>query len=286
MSSLLPFTHTSLQKLYPKFLDHLVSFRGHAPGTVKVYKQVFIQAVPLIRVDEQRRIVDLTAYRLEIVRQQPKTVAKKLSALRSYFDWLEELGYRFRLKGDEAIKTPKSLPKPVTARQIQAALEEVTSDDRLLLWMLYGLGLRISELSHLRLDAIGPKWVRITGKGNKTRMVPLLSGLARLVEAHKDSHQPRVFLLEHEEHQLSENQLRYRVSRIFKKVGLRVTPHQLRHAFATELLNGGARITDVSELLGHAQLGTTEIYTKLASSTKLQHYLSSHPFCKDADEHP
>jgi integrase/recombinase XerC len=270
--------------LYPKFLDHLVSFRGRTDKTAKVYEQTLKEAFLYITVDSAQQQVNLMPYRLEIAHQQPRTIAKKLSALRSYFEWLKEMGYRFRLKGIDAIKTPKSLPKPLSDQQIRAALEEAAGEDRLILWMLYGLGLRIAELSSLRLDAITEGWARIEGKGGKTRTVPILPGLQTLIEAHIQTHQPKTFLFEKKQTRLSENQLRYRLSRLFKKVGLTVTPHQLRHAFATELLNGGARIADVSELLGHTQLGTTEIYTKLAGSTKLQHYLSSHPLCKGGDE--
>lgn len=284
MSSLLPFTHRSLVSLYPRFLDHLVSFRGRTAKTAEVYRQTLEEAFEHIVVDESQRLINLMPYRLVIAHQQPNTIAKKLSALRSFFEWLEELGYRFRLKGADAVKTPKSLPKPLSDQQIRAALEEAAGADRLILWMLYGLGLRIAELSNLRLDAITRGWVRVEGKGGKTRTVPILPALYVLIETHIQTHQPKTFLFEKQQTRLSENQLRYRLSRLFKKVGLTVTPHQLRHAFATELLNGGARIADVSELLGHAQLGTTEIYTKLAGSTKLHHYLSSHPLCKGGDE--
>ena len=76
---------------------------------------------------------------------------------------------------------------------------------------------------------------------------------------------------------LSSAQLRYRVERAFKRHGIKATPHQLRHSFATELLKEGARIADVSELLGHSSMATTQIYTKLTNSTKLQNYLKAHP---------
>ena len=76
-------------------------------------------------------------------------------------------------------------------------------------------------------------------------------------------------------------QLRYRVEKIFKKHGIKATPHQLRHSFATHLLDNGARISDVSELLGHASMATTQIYTKLANSKKLQEYMHAHPLAQD-----
>jgi integrase/recombinase XerC len=70
------------------------------------------------------------------------------------------------------------------------------------------------------------------------------------------------------------------ITKAFAKVGLKVTPHQLRHTYATELLNNGARIADVSELLGHSSMATTQIYTKLGNALKMDHYHQSHPLCQ------
>lgn len=89
------------------------------------------------------------------------------------------------------------------------------------------------------------------------------------------------FVFEDRGEKLSENSLRYIITKAFEKVGLKVTPHQLRHAYATELLNNHARIADVSELLGHASMATTQIYTKLGNALKMDHYLKSHPLCSE-----
>ncbi len=76
---------------------------------------------------------------------------------------------------------------------------------------------------------------------------------------------------------MNQAQLRYILTKCFKSKGLKATPHQLRHSFATHLLNNGARISDVSELLGHSSMATTQVYTKLADSKKLKEYLEAHP---------
>ena len=83
---------------------------------------------------------------------------------------------------------------------------------------------------------------------------------------------------------LSEDSLRYKLSKIFKRIGLKVTPHQLRHSFATGLLNEGARIEDVSELLGHESIATTQIYTQLASHLKMKSYNSAHPLQENKED--
>jgi integrase/recombinase XerC len=88
-----------------------------------------------------------------------------------------------------------------------------------------------------------------------------------------------VFLFEKNDEHLSQNSLRYMISKVFKRVNLKVTPHQLRHSYATELLNHNAPIADVSELLGHSSMATTQIYTKLGSALKKQNYNNAHPLC-------
>ncbi|MCJ7764632.1 MAG: tyrosine-type recombinase/integrase, partial [Thiovulaceae bacterium] len=150
--------------------------------------------------------------------------------------------------------------------------------------LLYTLGLRISELLSLELTAISDEWVRVTGKGEKSRDVPLLPSAHTLIQLYIRETGPHRFLFESEHDQLSENSLRYLVTKCFKRIGLKVTPHQLRHSYATALLNNNARIADVSELLGHSSMATTQIYTKLGSSLKMQNYLKAHPLCQDDDE--
>lgn len=254
---------------------------GRSALTVATYEPILYEAIPLVVIDETKQIVDLFDYRDKISDDKPKTIAKKISALRSFFEWVREKGFRFRLKGLESTKTPKSLPKPVPHNHIIEAIKEAGGENELILWLLYALGLRISEASNLRIADITDKWVRVVGKGNKMRQVPMIETLKSLINRHIEATNPKEFLFEANQKQLSENQLRYKIITSFEKIGLKATPHQLRHAFATEMINAGARITDVSELLGHAQLGTTEIYTKLTTSTKLNSYLSSHPLCKD-----
>ena len=90
-----------------------------------------------------------------------------------------------------------------------------------------------------------------------------------------------MFVFEKKGEKLSQNSLRYIVNKVFKRVGLRVSPHQLRHSYATQLLNNAASIADVSELLGHSSISTTQIYTKLGSSLKMKNYNAAHPLCQD-----
>jgi integrase/recombinase XerC len=275
-----------LQQYRIDFLDHLQQFRGYSDLTLKTYDEAITEALRFVEIEEQGEltVINLMPYRINIASLKPKTIAKKISALRSFSEFLNERGESVRLESDQSIKVPKTLPKPIPHEHIIEALEKASLKEELVVTMLYTLGLRISELANLRLDEIGGGWVRVKGKGNKVRDLPLIAPTAELIERYKESYTPVRFLFESEGERLSENSLRYTVTKLFKQVGIRVTPHQLRHSYATALLNNHARIADVSELLGHASMGTTQIYTKLGSALKMDNYMSAHPLCKEQDE--
>jgi site-specific recombinase XerD len=129
------------------------------------------------------------------------------------------------------------------------------------------------------LTNIKQDWISVTGKGNKTRDIPLEKHIKDTLNKYIEIYSPKKYLFEKKGLKMSDAQLRYIIEKPFKKIGIKITPHQLRHSFATEMLNNGARINDVSELLGHEFISTTQIYTKLNSTTKLKNYLKAHPLC-------
>jgi len=275
-----------LIKHYREFLAYLRDIRGVSDATVETYRTVLEDAVQLIDFNEETDPpqIDLMPYRMKISDQKPKTIAKKVSAVRSYLSYLKEIGYHFRVLSDEQIKVPKKLPKPVPEHFISEVLERSDPQVRLMVLIFYGMGLRISELANLEKGDITHEWIRIVGKGSKSRILPVLPMIREGYEAYLRHYAPKRHLFESEGKKLSENQIRYRVKKIFKEQGLNMTPHQLRHSFATALLSQGARITDVSELLGHSALSTTEIYTQVSNSLKMKNYRNAHPLCKDDDE--
>ena len=183
------------------------------------------------------------------------------------------------LKADDSLKVAKTLPKPISHKHIIQALSHANLKERTVVTMLYTLGLRISELSSLKLEDISDEWIRVLGKGNKHRDIPLMDSTKELMNEYLTTSLPKKFLFEQSGERLSENSLRYIVNKVFKRVALKVTPHQLRHSYASSLLNGGAPIVDVSELLGHSSMATTQIYTKLGSALKQQNYNKAHPLC-------
>ncbi len=264
-----------------EFLNHLKTIGGYSELTLKSYATTLAEAFEFIEIEKMPKntLLNLMPYRLHIAAQNPKTIAKKLSAIRSFVAYLNEKGHTLTLVADDPIKVPKTLPKPISPQHIQEALSQATEDEYFVVVMIYTLGLRISELCDIKLSDISKEWVRIRGKGNKQRDVPLLELTRRLIEEYVKKKEPKNYLFEKNGEKLSQNSLRYLINKCFARVGLKVTPHQLRHSFATSLLNNGAAIADVSELLGHASMATTQIYTKLGSSLKKENYMKTHPVC-------
>jgi len=262
-------------------LLYLEKHRGYSDLTLKTYDEVLKEAFAFIEMSQEGKkiVLNLMPYRIHIADLNPKTITKKLSAIRSFVAFLEDEGFGITLKADESVKVAKTLPKPIAHKYILEALSQADLQEKLVVILLYTLGLRISELSTLKVENISQEWVRVRGKGAKERDIPLLAGTKSLIDEYLSFFHPKKFLFEKNGEKLSENSLRYTVNKVFKRVALKVTPHQLRHSYATALLNGGAAIVDVSELLGHSSMATTQIYTKLGSALKQQNYAKAHPLC-------
>ncbi len=272
----------SIDKQISAFEVYLEKQRGYSDLTIKSYVQTLQEAFSYIEISEEEGqiLFNLMPYRLHIAALNAKTISKKLSAIRSFTAFLNEEGTNVVLQADESIKVAKTLPKPISHEHIMEALEQASLQERLVVLMLYTLGLRISELASLKVEDISGEWIRIIGKGNKQRDVPLLDSIKKLIDEYLSTFMIKKFLFEKNGEKLSENSLRYMITKVFGRVALKVTPHQLRHSYASALLNSGAPIVDVSELLGHASMATTQIYTKLGSALKQQNYNKAHPLAK------
>jgi site-specific recombinase XerD len=264
-----------LQKEAVKFLKYIEKTKSKE--TLRTYESTLREAVDFIEIINNE--IDITPYRLHIAKLNKKTIAKKISALRSFFEFLQMEGYKYKIIGDEHIKVPKTLPKPVSLEKIKETLKLATMDEYLAIIVIFSLGLRISEAANIKLNDIKGDWIEIRGKGNKTRILPLHPKLKEFIKKYLEINSPKTYLFEKDGIPIGSAKLRYIIQKAFKKVGIHVTPHQLRHSFATYMLDRGARINDVSELLGHEFISTTQIYTKLNSSLKLKNYLKAHPLC-------
>ncbi|AMQ17885.1 site-specific tyrosine recombinase/integron integrase [Thermococcus peptonophilus] len=194
-----------------------------------------------------------------------------VQALRAYF--------RFEGIDDEAErlkppKVPRSLPKALTREEVKRLLSVIPPTrkrDRLIVLLLYGAGLRVSELCNLKKDDVDIDRGLIVvrgGKGAKDRVVPIPKYLADEIRAYLESRSDNSEYLLVEERRrrkdkLSTRNVWYLLKRYGQKAGVEVTPHKLRHSFATHLLEEGVDIRAIQELLGHSNLSTTQIYTKV-----------------------
>ncbi len=269
------------------FESYLIDVRGYSELTAKTYLLNLWEAFKFIDIEklsENEYEWNLIAYRTYLREKNKKTISKKISIIRSFCKYLKEVGYNIFLIADDSVKIPKTLPKPIAFRHIKEALSKAKEDERIIIFLIYGLGLRISEVASIKIENIKKEWIRIEGKGKKTREIPILPAVREEIEMYLKNSGSKIYLFEKDNRPVSQSALRYKVEKAFKRVGIKATPHQLRHSFATDILNRGGRITDVSKLLGHSSLATTEIYTKLNNRHKLESYMKSHPMVKDIDE--
>ena len=241
---------------------------------------------------------DVSDALLALTRQgkSPRSIARALSALRSFFKFLREQ----KLRSDNPVsahKTPKlgrALPKDLSEADVEALIHapDISTAlglrDRAMLEVLYACGLRVTELLHLRLELINLKqgYLRIVGKGNKERLVPLGQMACEWVEKYLTEARAALyktptdylFLTQHGGI-MSRQNFWYAFKRYSLQANIQseLSPHTLRHAFATHLLNHGADLRVVQMLLGHSDLSTTQIYTHVAQVRMQQLHAAHHP---------
>lgn len=236
------------------------------------------------------------------------TTARKLATLRSFYKFLVKRG-KIAESPMTGIRTPKQekrLPKCLTVEQIQQLLEApgdgdiLSCRDKAILEVLYSSGVRVSELVDLKLKDIDLEEgiLRIVGKGRKERLTPIgsqaIDAIQRYLQVRQiDSRidpphaEQNVFLNKHGD-ALSTRSVRRKLDKYLAQVGLDpgISPHTLRHSFATHLLNNGADLRSVQELLGHQSLSTTQIYTHLTTSRMKEVYDEAHPRARVPEHQP
>ena len=220
------------------------------------------------------------------------TVARKLAAVRSFYRHLLERG-DIEANPADLVSSPKKdahLPNVLKAEEVGELLEAIPGSspldlrDRAIFELAYGAGLRAEELVNLDLDSVDPdgEEVRVEGKGERTRVVPAGEHAWRTLERYTERARPaldtgdsRALFLSKSGRRLSTSDIRRRLKLQARRVG--VSPHTLRHSFATHLLEGGADLRAIQELLGHASIGTTQTYTRVESKRLKVAYTRAHP---------
>ena len=299
--------------LVTKFEEHLKAERGLAALTVRNYRTDLEPLYDYMRLNEIRGLKDLDRTRLRgylawlvglgYVRA---SVARKLSTLRSFLGWLirqglidqDPLPRRGIMKMESRL--PRFLSQDEAEKLVQApdSSEPLGSRDRALLELIYGAGLRVSEardldLSDLNVDS---RELRVTGKGSKQRVVLIGRAARDALSLYLRGVRPRLangssgraLFLNRYGGRLSQRSMQEKVRRYAAGTGLGsgVHTHTLRHSFATHLLEGGADLRVVQELLGHASPATTQIYTHVTGSQARRVYLAAHPRASEPEPPP
>ena len=283
------------------FLNHLTVEKGASPHTVAAYRNDLGQ---LLEFTEGARVSPRLLSDYVIALQERgysnTTVARKIASVKSFFGFLLEEG---EVKEDptedlSSPRTGRSLPKPLSEEDILRLLEEPFKlgtpeglRDGAMLEVLYASGLRVSEMINLNVRDVNvdEQYLRCMGKGSKERVVPLYDGVVDVVRDYVTNGRPELLSDSNRNEQaLFLNRHGDRLTRqgfwfILKNHAVNagivqtITPHTLRHSFATHLLAGGASLRNVQEFLGHASIATTQIYTHITSERIMEEYDRAHP---------
>jgi len=301
-----------MDKALKDFLRYLRVEKNYSDHTLRNYESDLYQFISFLHQKDRKKSkadstpltlkqlehLDIRAYLASLYRRNSKSsVARKLSSLRSFFDYLVRQG-EIQQNPADMVSAPKMgkvipdfLPVDETFQIMQApdSTKVLGSRDRAILEILYSCGLRVSELTALDLDSVDLELgvVRAIGKGNKERLVPVGSkakeALAHYIKKREEllagKIEQKALFLNNRGGRLSSRS----VSRILKKhlqrckIGRPLSPHGLRHSFATHLIDGGADLRAVQEMLGHASLSTTQRYTHLSADKLMAEYDKAHP---------
>ena len=295
------------------FLNYLAVEKGFSTNTLAAYRNDLYQLVSFVENEATKQgsvpswagfgRQGMLSYMLNLKERNyaATTIARKVAAARSFFGFLKAEGI---IKADptENMSSPsvgKSLPKPISISQVRSLLDQPAKSntlearrDKAMLELLYASGMRISELVSLNLGDVDTAggYVRCFGKGHKERLVPIYEQAAKSVKEYTEETRPKLahkkdetaLFLNPRGERLTRQGFWQKLKEYAKAAGLdtQISPHTLRHSFATHMLSGGADLRVVQELLGHANIATTQVYTHLTSEHVRRTYEKSHPRAK------
>ncbi|MFB0536349.1 MAG: site-specific tyrosine recombinase XerD [Anaerolineae bacterium] len=299
-----------MQEQIRKLLDFFAVEKGYSDNTIAAYRNDLSQFARFLaemdppitswaEVDKN----EIVNYILHLKEREytSSTVARKVAAIKSFFHFLLAEGI---IEDDptatlDSPKVKKRLPKALSHDLVNRLLEEAGKSsapkgqrDKALLELLYATGMRVSELVLLNIDDINlaSANVRCFGKGAKERIIPIYDRAVRVLEEYLQQGRPhlmkdpkeKALFLNHRGKRLTRQGLWLIIKRYAEEIGLgaEITPHTLRHSFATHMLSGGAGLREVQKLLGHANISTTQVYTHVNSERLREVYDESHPRAK------
>lgn len=302
-----------MARLFEEYLAYLSGEKNASPHTITAYKKDLEDYFAYL---EQKGLDEVCADHLVVRRYMTElrdqgisknSMARKMSSLRSYYRFLirENVLEDSPLALVSSPKETKKLPKFVHYEDIRRMLElphrtPAGLRDRAMMEILYGGGLRVSELVGLELNQLlfPIRSVKVMGKGKKERLVPLgdyainalkdylENGRPLLVKPENEEEQG-VFLNQRNGHAITDRAVRNILNKYVMQMSgtLKISPHMLRHSYATHMLENGADIRIIQELLGHERLSTTQIYTHITKSHMMEIYKEAHPRSRKEEHH-
>ncbi len=302
-----------MQKIFERYIQYLEAERNASPYTIRNYRAdladffKFLKGTELTLLNEVDRHVLRDYLSHLVVRGIAKaSIARKLSAIRSFYRYLvrEEIIAKNPIEQVSSPKLDKRLPSFLTKEEMVKLLNApdpstpLGQRDRALLELLYASGLRVSELVSLTPEQIDfeSNEIRVWGKGSKERVALMGEPAAAAIKIYiedgraqlRGERKTKSLFLNRYGQRLPERSVQRLLHEYAKKAGIgkRVHPHMLRHTFATHLLDGGADLRVVQELLGHARLTSTQIYTHVTKRQARKVYLSAHPLARKKEDEP
>ncbi len=299
-----------MQELFVKYRNYLEVEKNASPYTVRNYTTdlndffVFLRRCGVASLKDIDRKV-LRDYLADLMERGfvKRSIARKLSAVRSLYRYMvrEEIVSTNPVKDTSSPRLDRRLPEFLTAEEIARLIETpdlsnpLGQRDRALLELLYAAGLRVSELVRLNIENVDmdTREIRVWGKGSKERITLMGEPALNALRMYLNDSRPGLLgqrgtgalFVNRYGGRLTERSVQEMLDRYAQMAGIskKIHPHMVRHTFATHLLNGGADLRVVQELLGHASLSTTQIYTHVSKSQARKVYMSSHPLAKELD---
>lgn len=293
-----------MESLIQEFIDYLGHEKGLAANTLESYSRDLRQYYGFLSEDassslENASQATIVAY-LMYLRKQGKataTIARRLAALKAFYQFLVKENYVDKdPTGDLASpRLERKLPKILSVQEVERLLAQPDTRtiagkrDKAMLELLYATGIRVSELTSLNVGDVDVSegFLRCTGKGSKERMVPVGEIALQALKVYLNEARPKLIsspseqamFVNHHGRRLTRQGFWKIVKKYAAQAGIKkeITPHTLRHSFATHLLENGADIRAVQEMLGHADISTTQIYTHVTKERLKDVYAKSHP---------
>lgn len=285
-----------INKAFTKYLEYLLIEKNLLPNTIKNYKEdfsLFLSYFPYITDTNDLTKDDINnfIYQLSLNNLKTKSIKRYISTIKNFYIFIESEGIEKNIVGKIYIpKTEKYLPEYLTIEEVESLLNSFDIEydnelrDKAILETMYSCGLRVSELVELKLKDINveEKIVKIIGKGFKEREVPIRKEALHYINEYNDKVRKKlpvikdknILFLSSKGNKLNRQYIFNMIKRKAKEVGItkNISPHTLRHSFATHLLAKGASLKTVKEMLGHENIETTQIYTHIADEKIINAY--------------